>query len=181
MTMDDEDLRIVEYVKGMTARYYKYFDILKIFYISNEDGSSLDMEVTSYVHEQGRIVTDRYKNIMNRFEFIKLETVYDVLISSKKFKNGGTVSIYNTEDIMFKSLDTNLDNDIVNYSFFPKRCIDSYEQSIKFYEIGKENLLRAEVTEDILESRASFMKEVMNKYHEAQYDLYKDFENLDLF
>ncbi len=181
MTINEEERKIIEYINGMTARYYQDFDILKIYYVSNEDGTSLNMEVTSYVYEQERIVTDRYKNIMNRFEFIKLETVYDILISSSKFKKGGSVSIYNTNDIMFKSDEVNYDEDIISYSFFPKRCIDSYEQSIRFYEVGKENLINADAPEDISESRASFMKEVMNKYHEEQYDVYKDFENLDLF
>ncbi len=181
MTIDEEEYKIIEYVKGMTERYYKDFDILKIYYISNDDGSSLDMEVTSYVYEQERIVTDRYKNIMNRFEFIKLETVYDVLIAYRKFKKGSTVSLYNTHEIMFKSPDANYDDDIVSYSFFPKKCIDSYEQSIRFYEVGKENLLSADAPKDIVESRASFMNELMSKFHEEQYDVYKDFENLDLF
>ncbi len=181
MEIEQEERAIIEYIKGMTSRYYKDFDILKLYYVSDKEGISLDLEVTSYVFELGKIVTDKYKNIMNRFEFIKVETLYDVLVSSSKFKKGGKVSIYNTYEVMFKSPITKYDHDIVNYSFFPKRYIDSYEQSIRFYEIGKENLINAGVSEKISEARSTFMKEIMNKYHEEQYEVYKDFENLDLF
>ncbi len=179
--IEKEELSIIEYVKGMTARYYKDFDILKVNYTSNKDGTSIDMEVTSYVYEFGKIITDRYKNIMNRFEFIKIETIYDVLVSYSKFKKGGTTSVYNTYEIMFKSSNGEYDGDIISYSFFPMRCISSYEESIRFYELGKENLVNSAAPDEITESRSNFMKVIMNKYHEEQYDLYKDFENLEIF
>ncbi len=181
MSIEQEEGAIIGYVKGMTARYYDKFEVLKINYISDKTGASIDMEVTSYVYDTGKIVTDKYKNMMNRFEFIKVETIFDVLVGYRNFKKGKSVCVYNTYEVLFRSLKEDYDKDILGYCFYPKRCINSYEDSIRFYEAGKENLINDSASEEVSNTRALFMKAVMNRYHEEQYEVYKDFENLDLF